>query len=480
MFEKFKKPCCTEFYNAYDSLLKNYEFHLQFFNFFKEKLDGISSTDHAYKDVIRLFIEFIRRFKTFYTKIIPQEDVEKRSSLYLKIFDYCCCDILKVSAPSDIRELDEILFQSQTKSLEIFKHVQCCKSSKKFSSYSKDLLLYLIDEFIFIRAFSSFLYKYKNAESIDFFKRFFFIYPFDKEEILSERNNEWIDYHKIKFETIKKYPEASKNELKDVRKWFKKQLDKVDFAAFSEENKSIFVTEMFVAFGTVSNAKTGDVKGFRCSLNNLFYLGRYYNVHCIPFLYLKEENRKMLENIAYETWRRICNLNMTQRNDIEEKKGKNSSGKMSEPSTRELYGKNAPRVDIERLEKQYSEVDLIKPGDNSECAIHKVISSLDVSILSKTKSKDEVIKSVIDSISSLGIKDVFKNSCNESTKSNILASKENIFKMVNSDFIFAFSWRLTIKKLVGLITHFDVFKRQDSLSLSEKGQIFEGFVNKIQ
>ena len=61
MFIIFQEPCCIEFYNAYDSILKNIGFHMQFFSFLKTKFDKIQSTRHAHKAVIEIFIELIMR-----------------------------------------------------------------------------------------------------------------------------------------------------------------------------------------------------------------------------------------------------------------------------------------------------------------------------------------------------------------------------------------------------------------------------------
>ena len=74
MFDKFQKPCCIEFYNAYDSILKNIGFHMQFFSFLKTKFDKIQSTKHAHKAVIEIFIEFIRS-EVFDTQVNLAEEI---------------------------------------------------------------------------------------------------------------------------------------------------------------------------------------------------------------------------------------------------------------------------------------------------------------------------------------------------------------------------------------------------------------------
>lgn len=490
MFDKFQKPCCIEFYNAYDSILKNIGFHMQFFSFLKTKFDKIQSTKHAHKAVIEIFIEYIRS-EVFDTQINLADETKKRSILSKKIFDFCYRYFTKSSTtPSDPRELNKSLFKSEIKCLKLFDNVQLCLHEEDFSSDDKKMLHYLIEEFIFIRAFSSFISRYKNTESIDFFKRFFFVYPFDRKDIPSERNKEWIDNHVQKFETIKNYITSPANELKNVREWFKEQLEKIDFASLSEENKSFFVKEMFVTFGNISDEKTGDAKGFRIPLNHLFYLGRYYNVHQLPLCYVKKE-RTILESIAHETWRRVCKFKITPKDEIEEAKRKNSSGKMSEPSEKELYDKKAPKVDIDRLMKQFPQAVPLQRGDDYETVVTKFISSIDVSKIPDIKSAEEIPAFVSDSLSSLGINEGMINlisslgdieipKINNSSeipehiievlgslsgkgvisadyRGNIKNQKTDFLKIVG-DASLSLSPKLSVQKLVGLLTHFDMYK----------------------
>lgn len=500
MFDKFQKPCCIEFYNAYDSILKNIGFHMQFFSFLKTKFDKIQSTKHAHKAVIEIFIEFIRS-EVFDTQVNLAEETKRRSLLSKKIFDFCYCDFFEVSAtPSDPRELNNSLFKSELKCLKLFDNVQLCLHANAFSSDDKKLLQYLIEEFIFIRAFSSFISKYKNTESIDFFKRFFFVYPFDRKNVPSEHNKEWNDNHVQKFEIVKNYINVPESELQNVREWFKEQLNKIDFAALSEENKSILVKEMFVTFGNISNEKTGDAKGFRTPLNHLFYLGRYYNVHQLPLRYVTKE-RPTLESIAHETWRRACKFKITPKDEIEEAKRRNTSGKMSEPSEKELYNKKAPKVDIDRLMKQFPQAVPLQQGDDYETVVTKFISSIDVSKIPDIKSAEEIPAFVSDSLSSLGINEGMINlisslgnieipKINNSSeipehiievlgslsgkgvisadyRGNIKNQKTDFLKLVG-DASLSLSPKLSVQKLVGLLTHFDMYKPLQSLQEMEQ------------
>lgn len=500
MFIIFQEPCCIEFYNAYDSILKNIGFHMQFFSFLKTKFDKIQSTRHAHKAVIEIFIEYIRS-EVFDTQINSADESKKRSILSKKIFDFCYCNFTKDSTtPSDPRELNKSLFKSEIKCLKLFDKVQLCLHTKDFSSDDKKMLQYLIEEFIFIRTFSSFISKYKNTESIDFFKRFFFVYPFDRKDVPSEHNKEWIDNHVQKFEIIKNYINVPENELLNVREWFKEQLNKIDFAALSEENKSILVKEMFVTFGDISNKKTGDAKGFRTPLNHLFYLGRYYNVHQLPLRYLKKE-RRVLESIAHETWRRACKFKIATKDEIEEAKRKNTSGKMSEPSEKELYNKKAPKVDIDRLMKQFPQAIPLEQGDDYETVVNKVISCIDISKIPDIKSAEEVLAFIYDSLSFLGINEgitKFISSLGDieipkinnsngipehlievlgslSEKGVISADSRGCIKKQKSGFIkmagdasMSLSQKLSIQKPVGLLTHFDMYKPQQSIQEMEQ------------
>ena len=509
-FKKFKKPCCLEFYNAYDTILKNHEFHEQFFSSLKKKLDNIKSTEQAHKDVIDWFIDFICLEILDPNKTIPEE-AKRRTSLCQRIFNFCCDGFFEDSTTSsDLRELKNKLFKSEIKCLKLFDNVQHCLHSKDFSTDDKKLLQYLIDEFKFIRTFSSFISQYKKIESIDLFKRFFFIYPFERKDNPSERNKEWLDNHNLKFEIVKNYINSSQGEYPNACEWFKKQLDKVEFAELSEENKSIFFKEMFVTFGNFSNKKTGDAKGFRVPLNNLFYLGRYYNVHLFPLRYEKEINdRHMLETIARETWRRVCKFKLTSKDELEKAKG-NPSGKMSQPNEIALYSKKAPRDDIERLKKQHSQAVPLKPGDDPGTVRDKIISSLDVSKISNAKKTEEILVILDEASNSLGMKnEVIKQIPNlanlefpkeiskedipelivekfdslrekglisanyrESIKNIDSVQIDNFLKMIG-DSILSLSPALSIRKAgVGLQTHFDMYKVQKFLQeIGEKLKI---------
>lgn len=97
IFEKFQKPHCIEFYNAYDSIRKNIDFHWDFFLFIRDKFLRLPSTEDADKHTMNAFIKFIRtRIYSTHTTLLPQEAIDQRREMYLKIFDFC----LIVSAKS--------------------------------------------------------------------------------------------------------------------------------------------------------------------------------------------------------------------------------------------------------------------------------------------------------------------------------------------------------------------------------------------
>ena len=257
---------------------------------------------------------------------------------------------------------------------------------------------------------------------------------------------------------------------------------------------------MFVTFGNISDGKTGDAKGFRTPLNHLFYLGRYYNVHQLPLRYLKKE-RHVLESIAHETWRRACKFKITPKDEIEEAKRKNSSGKMSEPSEKELYNKKAPKVDINRLMKQFSQVVPLEQGDDYATVITKFISSIDASKIPDIKSAEEIPAFVSNSLGPLGINKGLVNlisnlgdlkipeikNPNEipghivealgslSEKGVISADYRDRIKNQKGDFLkmvgdasLSLSQKLSVQKLAGLLTHFDMCKPQQSLQEMEQ------------
>ena len=115
MLDKFKKPCCIEFYKAYDSILKNMGFHLLFFLYIKEKICSLESIENAHKALVDAFIDFTRA-RTFTYNLVPQNEVEIRRDIYIKVFDFCYKKSFNVSSsPSDPKELKASIFKPKTK-----------------------------------------------------------------------------------------------------------------------------------------------------------------------------------------------------------------------------------------------------------------------------------------------------------------------------------------------------------------------------
>lgn len=471
MLDKFKKPCCIEFYNAYDSILKNMGFHYLFIHYIKKKICNLESIENAHKALIDSFIDFTRA-RTFTYKLVPQNEVEIRRDIYIKVFDFCYKKTFNgSSSPSDPKELKASIFKSKTKCLKIFDEVRQCRTEPEISAH-KEKVLYIVEEFWFVRTLSVFIKKHQS-EGIDFFKRFFSVYPFEKPSIPSEDNSEWEENHKPKFDIIKNYKKASTEDFQSSRQWFKEQLEKVKFADLSEQQKSTFFIEMLVAFGNISAEKTGDSKGYWVPLKNAFYLGRYFNIHALPLDYV-EKKRATLENIARETWRRICKFKITPKEQIDEALRKGLT-KISQSDEKEIYGNNAPRISVERLSKQLPYGGSLDKNDDFETAMFKILSKMDLPKLTKVKSQEEFMDFYKGMLETTGIDKVINNGEKEDAKNLLLNQGTGAINALIELSPMLAPFFPIYKPGTGLLTHYDFYEAKKSLKELPLENILKGF-----
>ena len=174
-------------------------------------------------------------------------------------------------------------------------------------------------------------------------------------------------------------------ELVNARQWYAEQLKKIDFKSLTEEEKSLFLTEAFIAFANISSAKSGGIEGFVPELRNLLYIGRYYNIHLLPLKLIKwekgSEEEKMVANIAHETWRRCCGYEIIYdendiNNAIKEKKSK--------VVVDSQFGKKARRCDVVRLSTQQPSGEQISKNDSASSVLKKIITNIPLSSMNKS------------------------------------------------------------------------------------------------
>lgn len=129
----------------------------------------------------------------------------------------------------------------------------------------------------FVKKLADFIFAFKEKYSLDFFKRFFFIYDFEKESEECEENKEWLENHENYLRKLK-----NDEEFDDVREWYKEQLEKIIFDKLSEEHKSEFFRECFVAFACVSDDKKGHNGTWNKERKKIFLLAV-----CLIFIYYR-------------------------------------------------------------------------------------------------------------------------------------------------------------------------------------------------
>lgn len=455
MFEKFKDASCLAFYSSYDRFMKNYPPHSVFFDFIRERFSRISNDDDACKQLNCIFYNYIlgSEIKDNYLAFTIHKDF---FDINKEIFDYCYEKHFgeKDSDKEKIRK--RIL--SDKNSFKLFNRIKDsqlqlkCKRKKKY--------VHALEEFQFINAFSKFIHEKGNAENNDYFKRFLFIYPFEDKRSIAKK--EWTNERQKYFGTIKKDKNADKNELKEARDWYKKQLETTDFKTLSEEEKSTLFKEMFVAFANISSEKTGGLKGYIIQVKNLLYLGRYYNIHHLPLSYIKWKNgdipsQKKISYLAYYTWRNLCQIHPIFDLDKARKKKRELIPNMVVDFS--IFGKKGKHLEIDEILKQDSDGEQIKEGDSF--VFNNFIKQLSLTKVEGFIKEKTPMETALD--------DIFEDMFQKSGLKELIDDKHRrklndyVEKMEIKDCSeYSFSNFVTVNELIfeksgiGLLTHFDI------------------------
>lgn len=268
----------------------------------------------------------------------------------------------------------------------------------------------------------------------------------------------WNEKHSQEFEIIKNDKKESAENLKSARQWFKEQLETVKFENLSEEQKSVFFKEMFVSFGNISVAKTGGAKGYLVQLKNLFYLGRYYNIHLLPLKYIeKTQNQAVLESIAHETWQNYRDYGFIPKEPIEDAIRRGQK-KMVHPKEKDDYGKNARREPMERVSKLLPSNKTLDKGDNYESATNNYLSNIDMQKLINAKNMQKVADYLKHSVTSFLTKENIATVKRTGPSEQLIKdfSKQSIEQPLILTSLFPIH-----KPGIGIITHYDIYKNQN-------------------
>ena len=389
MFDKYKKP--ESFYKAYDSISMVFPFHTYLFSFLKKNFKNVSSKETAHLEIIKLFVEYF--YTTFFEdNPLTERLMKQHKPIYHEIFS--CCYEKKFGVKPGLKH--EIMKRlSDPTSKNIFENVKKIKSGNKDVKQEEfDLIK---DQFVFVHEFSKFIYANKDKEPPVFFRRFLNDFDFEAEGYSSIQNTDWVKEHKTRFEIIKQDNQADEKDFKETRKWYKEQLYKVDFNALDEKDKAIFVLEMFVAFGNVSDPDTGGPTGFIRPLKDSIFLGRYYNVHQLPLQYvnwtekLHPENKKQLKNLAYETKRKLCGLRPIPPQKIKEAHDAGLDNMALDPG-----GQKARRIDLSRIDTQEPIIGALTANDGIKESFDKLINNFSIFDVSQAKNKQSALNCVLD------------------------------------------------------------------------------------
>lgn len=467
MFEKYKTEKCKRFYYEYDRIIKVYPVHKHFFDYLRKEFVNLSDVSNAHKDVVRIFIKY------FKSRIIEGDSaatiyITKKGPSYKKVIDDCYKFFFNVeSVPDNPGEMDDVLFKNEQ---DCFKLFECVKDLEKKGVSSENVDDTVLEEFRFVGAFSRFVYSSRKIESLSFFGRFLFDYPFDEKKSESEDNREWREKHNEYFEKIKQ-DKKSETELVNARQWYAEQLKKIDFESLTEEEKSLFLIEAFIAFANISSAKSGGIEGFVPELRNLLYIGRYYNIHLLPLRFIEwrkgSEEEKMVANIAHETWRRCCGFDMLyNENDINNARKEKKSKIVVDAQ----FGKKARRCDVMRLLTQQPSEELVSRNDNASSVLKKFITNIPLSSMNKSGLESEIpdilwkpcmegsnfIPELKEKIASLS--DDEREKVERYMKEYVRSNNVSDWKQ-----IFSISPKLSIYKSgFGLLTHYNFYNSESS------------------
>jgi hypothetical protein len=459
MFDKYKKP--ESFYKAYDLISDVFPFHAPLFSFLRGKFKNITSKESAHIEIIKSFVEY------FYTTIfegnpLAEQQLKRFGPLYHEIFS-CCYEERFETKPGAKHDVMNKL--SDPKSRKLFENVEKIKSSN--NDVKPEEFELIKNQFIFIREFSKFIRANRDKEPLDYFKRFFNDFDFESKGMDCTQNLEWQKEHQAKFEIIKQDNQANDNDFIESRKWFEKQLYKVNFNALCEKDKAIFILEMFIAFGNISDDDTGSIKGFVRPLKNTFFLGRYYNVHSLSLQYinwtdkLHVENKKKIQQLAYETKRKFCGLSPVSPQTIKKAKDDGLRNLAIEPGAQK-----ARRVDLNRLETQEPIPATLKATDGISEQYNKVINNFSIFEISKAApNKQSTLNCVLSVFDRVGLSASIKEESNE----NIESISKTLTRLRHSpflqDLVAGSATKIgTSKFSFGLVTHYEKYKAGDFFS----------------
>lgn len=260
----------------------------------------------------------------------------------------------------------------------------------------------------FVQKLADFIFAFKEKYSLDFFKRFFFVYDYEKSSTKCEENKEWLENHEIYLRKLK-----NDEEFDDVREWYKEQLEKIIFDKLSEEHKSEFFRECFVAFACVSDDKKGHNGTWNKERKKIFLLGRLFNIHLLPLELIenKEKESNELFQKAFEIKRNMNNFFCPSKKDIEEaSKKSNEKVKMCLSDDVGTEGKRKQRISVDYIAKSSAPFTLKTFGIN----------------LQKEKEKNiKVIESCISGLSQREFQDLAEE-CNGTKEISILSVQKFI------------------------------------------------------
>ena len=463
MLDRYRDASCLEFYACYDRFLKKYNTNSLFLDFFREKFKKFSNADCAYKDVILILCEYFssEKIEENYAATI---DLRSVSNSYRKIFAYCYCRYFEeASFPKECERLKDRL-KNEERCFEMFNHIHEYKRKNKLDVNDKRA----IDSIRFIQAFSKFIYEKRNKECVEYFKRFLFIYPFDKHiEQISTENNEWIEKHNEYLEILKKDKKAKQDELDGARNWYKEQLKQIDFEHLSEGDKSSFFKEAFVAFANTSSPKKGGVEN-KAYIRNLLYLGRYYNIHTLslPFIKWKSNDvkrQRKISNLANYTWRTYCN--MTPLFDLVAAKRKRAEGDKECAPDVHLLGERAKHFAIDEILHQESYGEKIESIDmnNLDNCFDEMLKQLPLPEIVKMIKEGKTIEEIVPFIADLlfqksGLKKLINSEAKKYLNQYLNEMGKNEYGFLRYSNYNLMKKVMLGKSGIGLLTHYDVYK----------------------
>lgn len=289
---EFSDSSCIRFYETYDEALRNGALDALFLNHFKSVLASFDEQTNG-KNLSSIIFNNTKQPQTYGTEnFLPSSGQEKHFCEFIEK------ECLLIAANEELSNklkgielnIKKILISRSVAHAELLEKAFSEKEKKDYISFYKRSLLklrFLVD--------LAWMVKEHDLDR-NHVLRYFGDYGDFESRKLTQENNDWIENHEEKF---KNFLESRQNQ--EILEWYKELLEFVKFEKLSVKEQSLFFIESFLVFALTPDKK-GNLRGAWRPLKEIFYLGRFYNIHLMPIEWVdkvpKDKNPRIPEKLA--------------------------------------------------------------------------------------------------------------------------------------------------------------------------------------